>query len=91
MGGGLWEGGFSAQILYVYALFLVPDKSLSSAQAASVYSASIVRTRRCLQGEHFVRCCHSTHSLLFRVFRGFGGEVSAAVCDLNPPFARHRK
>ena len=27
------------------------------------------RARKCQQGEHFVRCCHSTHSLLFRDFR----------------------
>ena len=29
-------------------------------------SAGIERARKCLQGEHFVRCCHSTHGLLFR-------------------------
>ena len=41
-------------------------KSLSSAQAASLCSAGIERARKCLQAEHFVRCCHSTRSLLFR-------------------------
>ena len=36
-----------------------------------------------------MRCCHTTHSLLFRVFRESPGG-SAAVCDPNPPrpFAR---
>ena len=47
-------------------------------------SAGIGRTRKCLQGEHFVRCCHSIHSLFFRVFSGVVGG-SAAVCDPNPP------
>ena len=43
-----------------------------------------------LQGEHFMRCRHSTHSLLFRGFRGQAG--STAVCDPNPlrPFARYK-
>ena len=27
-------------------------------------------TRKCLQGEHFVRCCHRTHRLFFRGFPG---------------------
>ena len=48
-------------------------KSLSSAQAAPLCSALIQRTRKCLQNEHFVRCCHSTHKLLFRRFPGVGG------------------
>ena len=34
-------------------------KSLSSAQAASLCSAGIKRSRKCLQGGHFVICCHS--------------------------------
>ena len=34
----------------------------------SLCSAGIERTRKCLQGYHFVRCCHSTHSLLFMGF-----------------------
>ena len=39
-----------------------------------------------------MRCCHSTHSLFFRVLRGSPGGP-AAVCDPNPPrpFARSRK
>ena len=47
------------------------------------------RTRKCLQGENFVRCCYSTHSLLFRAFGGCQGE-SAAACDPNPlrPFVK---
>ena len=44
-------------------------KSLSSGQAASLCSAGIERTRKCLQGEHCVRCCHSAHSLVFRGFQ----------------------
>ena len=60
-------------------------KSLSSAQAASLCSACIERTRNGLQGEHFVRCCHSTHILLFRGFPGVAGGRSPAVCDPNPP------
>ena len=32
----------------------------------------------------FVRCCHSTHSLLFRGFLGVAGGGSAAVCDPKP-------
>ena len=48
-------------------------ESLSSAQAASLCSAGIERTAKCLQGEQFLRCCHSTHSLLFRVFVGVAG------------------
>ena len=66
-------------------------KSLSSAQVASLCSASIERAQECLQGWYFVRCCHSTHSLLFRVLPG-SPEGSAAVCDPNPPrpFARSR-
>ena len=41
-------------------------KSLSSAQAASLCSAGIERARKCLQAWHFLRCCHSTHGLVFR-------------------------
>ena len=41
-------------------------KSLSSAQAAPLCSAGIERPRKCLRGQHFLRCCHSTHGLLFR-------------------------
>ena len=55
-------------------------------QPALFCSAGIERTRECLQGEHFVRCCHSTHSPLFRFFsRGClrRGGGSAAVCDPN--------
>ena len=66
-------------------------KNLSSTEAASRCSAGIERARNCLQGEHFARCCHSAHGLLFKgsleVARG-----SAAVCDPNPPrpLARYR-
>ena len=42
-------------------------ESLSSAHAAPLCSAGIERARKSLQGERFVRCCHTTHSLLFRV------------------------
>ena len=56
-------------------------QSLSSAQAAALCSAGIERARKCLQGGHFVRCCHTTHSL-FRDLPGAAGVVgSAAVCD----------
>ena len=65
-------------------------KSLSSARAASLYSLSIERAQKCLQGKHFVSCGHSSHSLLFGCFLGSPGG-SAAVCDPNPPrpFARY--
>ena len=46
--------------------FLRPTQPLFS-------SAGIERARKCLQGEHFVRCCHSTYSLLFSGFRGSSG------------------
>ena len=56
-------------------------KSLPSAQAASLCSAGFERARRCSQVEHFVRCCHSTYSLLFRrspgVIRGGGRQQFA--------------
>ena len=76
-------------------------KSLSLAQAASLCSACIERTQKCLQGvcvcAHFVRCCQSTQypqSAFQGVFRGLpgGGGGSAAACDPNPPrpFARYR-
>ena len=70
----------------------VSQRSLSSAQAASLCSAGIVRALTCPQGDHFVRCCHSTQSLLFRDFRGGPQRRSAAVCNPNPPrpFARYR-
>ena len=70
-----------------------PPKSLSLAQKASLCSASIERARKCLQAWHFVRRRHSTYSLLFRDFRGVSPEVSAAVCDPNPPrpCARYRE
>ena len=45
----------------------------SSAQVASLCNAGIEKTRKCLQGVHFVRCCHSTHSLLVRGFPGLPG------------------
>ena len=52
-------------------------KSLSSAQAASLCSAGIERAlRKCLQGEHFVRCCHDTHGLLFR---GLPGRANSSL------------
>ena len=38
-------------------------KGPSSAQAASLCGAGIERARKCLQGEHFMRCRHSTRSL----------------------------
>ena len=40
----------------------------------------------------FLRCCHSTHGLLFRGSAGITPGGSAAVCDPNPPrpFARYR-
>ena len=51
---------------------------------------------KCLQGEFFVRCCHSTYRLLVRASPGVAREAqqpSAAVCDPDPPcpFARYRK
>ena len=53
-------------------------------QAASLCSAGIERARKCLQGYHFVRCCHTARSLLSGSSLGVAGE-SAAVCDPNPP------
>ena len=54
--------------------------------------AGIERARKCLRGEHFVRCSDSTHGLLFRGSGGVPRGGSAAVCDPNPPrpFARYR-
>ena len=46
------------------------SESLSSADSSSLCSAGIERARKCLQGDHFVRCCHSTYSL-----QGFSGVV----------------
>ena len=67
-------------------------QSLCSAHA-SLCSAGIERerARKCLQGYHFVRRCHSTHSLLLRGSPGVA-RGSAAVWDPNPPrpFARSR-
>ena len=59
-------------------------KSLSSAQAAPLYSASIERARKCLQGWH----CHSTHSLLFRGSAGVtrGGQRQFATQTLRVHF-----
>ena len=61
-------------------------KSLSSAQANSLCSADIERARK------FVRCYHSTHSLLCKVLRGSPGErgvssslrprPSASICSV---------
>ena len=50
-----------------------------SPKAASLCSASIERTR-----EHLVRCCHSTHSLLFTGFPGVaaGGQQQFATQTL---------
>ena len=56
-------------------------------------SAGIERARKCLQGFHFMRCCHSTHGLHFRGSVGVTRGGAAAVCDPNPPrpFARYRQ
>ena len=58
-------------------------KSLSLAQPAS---------RKCLQGKHFVRCCHSTHGLLFRGSWGVTrrGQQQFATQTLRVHFARYR-
>ena len=60
----------------------VTQKPFLGPGSLSLQSAGIERTRMCLQGEHFVRCCHSTHSLLFGGFsRGCwgGGGVSSSL------------
>ena len=58
-------------------------KDLSSAQAGSLCSAGIERARKCLQGDHFLRCCDSTRSLLFRGFGGReGGSAAVYLCVL---------
>ena len=63
-------------------------KGLSMAQAASLCSAGMERAQKCLQGEHFVRCCQSTHSLLQEFSKGCGGGGggSAAVCNLSKKY-----
>ena len=65
-------------------------KSLSSAQAASLCSARIEKTRTCLQGDHFVRCCHRIPPSAFQGFSGLAGaggvssslrpKPSASIC-----------
>ena len=67
-------------------------KCLSSAQAPSLCSAGIERTQKCLQGEHFVRCCSQCPQSAFQEFSGGCRWGSAAVCDPNRlrPFARYR-
>ena len=44
------------------------------------------------RGEHFVRCCHSAHSLLHKGFPGGRQGGLSSSCDPNPacPFARFR-
>ena len=60
-------------------------KSLSSAQAAPLSSGGIERAQKCLQGWHFVRCCHSTPGLLFRGSAGVtrGGQQQFATQTLR--------
>ena len=60
-------------------------KSLSSAQTAPLCSAGSERARKCSQGYHFLRCCHSTHGLLFRGSAGItrGGQQQFATQTLR--------
>ena len=57
----------------------------ASAQAASLCSAGIERARKRLRGEHFVRCCRTTHCLLLRGFPGVarGGQQQFATQTLR--------
>ena len=66
------------------------QKPILGPGSRSFCSAGIERNRKRLQGEHLVRCRHSTHSQLVRGFPGGCRWGSAALCDPNPPrpFAR---